>query len=426
MHALHFMNSLPWPLDGGRQINAHHLMRCLVERGHRATILLRDRPDEGELARWPLRSKVRVEVLEVGSEAGTWTRKCPDRGLRWWRRYWGVEDWVPQAAARVVEAVRPDYVEAIGLDTPLWMSAYPDVLKLWLAGDDPSLLHRTMIGRTRGVKAKARELRAMLTMQAYKRKVASVVDAAVAVSPADAAALRQAFDHVLLTPNGIDAAYFRPNEVDAEDQTAVFWGRLDFPPNVDAVTWFTREVWPRVRRRCPSARLRIVGRAPTAEVIAACAEREDEGVELIGAVADVRPWIASSAVTVLPMRGGAGIKNKLLEAAAMARPIAASPRAVAGLNAPADGHPWRTCEGPGAWAEALIDLWRNPSAAQRLGDAARRWVMTHHDWTSHAVAREAFAKRASDNISPGSSPAERRSALPGGGSRDVFPESLAA
>lgn len=312
-------------------------------------------------------------------------------------RYWGVEAWVPAAVARVCERLSPGYVEAIGLETPLWLpdpaAGGGDLPRLWLAGDDPSLLHRTMVAAAPGLGGKAREVRRMVTMAAYERHVAGRVDAAAAVSPADAAALRNVggFRRVLLTPNGVDADYFRPTGAPADADTAVFWGRLDFPPNADAVTGFTRNVWPAVRERCPGARLRVVGRGATPAVVAACAA---QGVELVGEVADVRPWIEAGAVAVLPMRSGAGIKNKLLEAAAMARPILASPRAVAGLTPVAGAPAWRVCAAPADWAGALTDLWGNRAAARRLGDSARRWVTAHHGWSSHAIARERFAGEA--------------------------------
>lgn len=388
MHALHLLNKLPWPLHGGRQINAHHLMRSLVERGHRVSLLLSEPPSDEVVAAWPLSSQVTIHVLD---QRGTGAPRREDACR--WKQYWGVPPWAPRAVALLCERLSPDYVEAIGLDTPLWLAALPrGTRRLWLAGDSPSLLHRTLIGSAPGVRRKMDELRRMLVMAAYEKQVAPLVDAAAVVSPADAEALRRrgGFGEILLTPNGVDADFYQPGTVQPDAHSAVFWGGLDFPPNVDAITSFIRDVWPTVLRKCPQAKLRVVGRLPVASVTGACTA---PGVELIRNVPDVRPWIARGAVAVMPMRSGAGIKNKLLEAAAMARPILASPRAVAGLIPPADAPAWRICCDADQWAQALVDLWEDPAAGRRLGQAAHRWVTAHHRWPSHAMVREQWLKR---------------------------------
>lgn len=382
MHALHLMNRLPWPLNGGRAINGHHLMRTLIERGHAVTLVLRDRPEETELASWPLSSSVSVEVLDQRG-TGLAGRRQPDG----WMRYWGVEPWMPAAVANVCEQVSPDYVEAIGLDTPLWLTGLSrEVPRLWLAGDSPSLLHRTLVGRVAGLRGKAGEVRRAAVMWMYERWVSSLMDTAVAVSAADAASLggRLGFREVLMTPNGIDADHFRPVDADAQPDTAVFWGRLDFPPNADAVTHFVRDIWPTVRAERPSARFYVVGPATGTRLRRAC---DVEGVSWVGEVSDVRPWVARGAAAVMPLRTGAGIKNKLLEAAAMARPIVASSRAVSGLT-PSREPAWRQCDTPRQWAQTLLTLWDDAAAARRLGQAARQWVLAQHDWSSHAIERE--------------------------------------
>src|SRR5262249_48899077 len=92
--------------------------------------------------------------------------------------------------------------------------------------------------------------------------------------------------------NGTDFEYFRPQEV-AQEPACTFVGALDYRPNIDAACWFTQAVWPELRRRRPELSFRLVGRQPTQAVRQLAAV---PGVEVIGQVPDVRPWVAKSMV----------------------------------------------------------------------------------------------------------------------------------
>ena len=134
--------------------------------------------------------------------------------------------------------------------------------------------------------------------------------------------------------NGVDADYFspdpaRPSPYLADELPVVFTGAMDYLPNVDAVTWFTQEVLPDILKRWPHARFHIVGRSPTAEVLALAGER----VAVSGTVPDVRPYLQHAAVVVAPLRIARGIQNKILEAMAMARPVIASTECAAAVDA---------------------------------------------------------------------------------------------
>src|SRR5690606_22245658 len=99
----------------------------------------------------------------------------------------------------------------------------------------------------------------------------------------------------------------------------------------------------------------------------------------------VRPIAHGAAVTILPMRCGGGIKNKLLEAAAMALPIVASPRAVRGLTFEPDARPASVCGNAPQWIDMVDRLWRDHAQAERMRLAARRWVERHHTWHRAAM-----------------------------------------
>ena len=134
--------------------------------------------------------------------------------------------------------------------------------------------------------------------------------------------------------NGVDADYFspdpsRPSPYKADELPVVFTGAMDYLPNVDAVAWFKHEVLPDVLKRWPNARFYIVGRSPTAAVLALAGDQ----VVVTGTVPDVRPYLQHAAAVVAPLRIARGIQNKILEAMAMARPVIASAECAAAVDA---------------------------------------------------------------------------------------------
>ena len=187
--------------------------------------------------------------------------------------------------------------------------------------------------------------------------------------------------------NGVDTDYFAPPMVRPVNKQLVFWGRMDFEPNIDAVRWFCKNVWPELHAKHLDASFKVVGKKPTDVVMALNAM---DGVEIVGSVPDIRPYVHSCCATVLPMRCGGGIKNKLLEAAAMGIPIIGSPKASAGL----DGKlPILTSQSPSQWIACLENLWSNVGLSQQLSIQLRQWVMSHHSWPNAAIQMLAWLDR---------------------------------
>ena len=130
----------------------------------------------------------------------------------------------------------------------------------------------------------------------------------------------------------MDVDFFQPLDLPkAAHPTLVFTGQMDYFANVDGVVHFARQVFPRLRARYPELELLIVGRAPVAAVRDL---GELPGVQVTGAVGDVRPFLARAWVFVAPLRIAQGVQNKVLEAIASNLPVVCSERVLAGL---ADG-----------------------------------------------------------------------------------------
>ena len=98
---------------------------------------------------------------------------------------------------------------------------------------------------------------------------------------------------------------------------------------------------------------------------------------------DLRPEISRHELTVLPFVSGGGIKNKLLEAAAMGQAIVATPRATSGLRT---SPPIVCASTPTAFAEALVALWEDGRRRTAMGADVRAWVLAQHSWQQTAEA----------------------------------------
>jgi glycosyltransferase involved in cell wall biosynthesis len=234
-------------------------------------------------------------------------------------------------------------------------------------------------------------VRSAVIKGAYERAYRSLVDRFWAVSDTDLRAGRWFAGMKIgdLLPNGVDTEFYRPFPAAEIARTAIFWGRLDFEPNIDALSWFCRDIWPGIRERAPDASFTIVGYNPTPDV-----ERlaSAPGITLRPNVEDLRVTACEHALVVLPMVSGGGIKNKLLEAAAMSRAIVCTPRAAMDLRS-SGTLPLELVSSQQEWTERVVMLWQESARRAQLGRDARAWVSEHYSWETPArKALAAFAR----------------------------------
>jgi sugar transferase (PEP-CTERM/EpsH1 system associated) len=218
---------------------------------------------------------------------------------------------------------------------------------------------------------------------ALERRIATECDLSSFVSDAEArlfASLHpDCADRILGVSSGVDHRYFDPAldhqpVYDTSVPNYVFTGTMDYPPNVDAVVWFAKDILPLIRRDLPSARFHIVGNAPSAEVQRLA---EIDGVYVTGRVPDVRPYVAHATAGVAPMRIARGIQNKVLEAMSLARPVVVTPGALEGIAA-VPGRDVVLAGSAEAFADACVRLADGDAAG--IGASARACVLRDYDW----------------------------------------------
>ncbi len=217
-------------------------------------------------------------------------------------------------------------------------------------------------------------------LRAYEARLGSRFDGVLAVSAEDAATLSRVTpsSSIGVVPNGVDTEFFQPQEaVQSEQPYILFTGTLDYRANVDAVQWFVNEVLPRVQAVWPDLRFVVVGRNPTAAVLELGGRRV---VEVVGEVADVRPWFHNAAAYVVPMRIGGGVRLKLLEALAMGQPVVSTPMGAEGIDGLQPGVHALLAERPDDFAVRLLSVLNDQDLAERLGNAGRHLVVERYDW----------------------------------------------
>lgn len=215
------------------------------------------------------------------------------------------------------------------------------------------------------------------------------------VSPLDRQRLLEVAPRARVTvvENGVDTEYFRPESPPEEqDGHLVFVGGMGWYPNRDAMLWFVREIWPRLRRADPNRVAKLVGRDPPEEVRRAARE---EGLEAPGFVDDIRPIVDRALAYVCPIRMGGGTRLKILDALAMATPLVATGFAVEGLGLEAGKHFLRA-ETPEEYATQIRRLEADASLRRSLAEAGRELVEERFAWAAIGAHLESAYQSACD------------------------------
>jgi hypothetical protein len=144
-----------------------------------------------------------------------------------------------------------------------------------------------------------------------------------------------------------------------------------------------------VQARRPDARLVIVGANPSSAI-----RRLGElpGVTVTGSVPDVQPYVEQSAVNVAPLRIARGTQNKILESMAMGVPVVTTSIAAKGVDA-VPGEHLVCADTPEEEASRILAIMENAMERDRLAEAGRARVLSHHSWPNSMVRLDAIIER---------------------------------
>lgn len=380
---LYLVHRVPYPPDKGDRIRNFHVLRYLSNRArvHLACLADEPMPDEDmqalsrfceRLAVVPLAPRMRwvqaassVARGRTVSEGAFASRQFGETLASWTRE--------TQFSAVLVSAssLVPYLDDDLLRDIPAVVDLVDVDSQKWLDYEAASRGPRAWLYRMEGSR-----------LRRLEHSLPDRMEAVTLVSEAEVSLFRRFRPHgaIHAIPNGVDLNYFQPSFVNGHCATrrdsCVFVGALDYRPNVDGARWFCSEVWPEVVRRRPHATLRLVGRRPNAAVKRLANE---PGVELVGQVPDVRPYVAEAEVVVVPLRLARGLQNKVLEAMAMGKAVVASPESLKGIAANPGEH-LVAASTPHEWVDAIENLFDDAALRTQLGAAGRQYVEQKHDW----------------------------------------------
>lgn len=216
-------------------------------------------------------------------------------------------------------------------------------------------------------------------VRSYERRIASEYAAHVACSELDCERLREVSPqfNAYSIPNGVDVDFFRPTGSVYPLRSIIFVGSLNWYPNVDAVLFLLRDVWPLLKQRIPDLRLDVVGSAPPDSILRLAASLDD--VRVHGFVDDVRPLIEAAAIYVCPIRDGGGTKLKILDAFAMGKCVVAHPIACEGLDFTPGRHV-ALASSTQEFAKSVEKLLANDTLRINMGVAARELAVKRYSF----------------------------------------------
>ncbi|RYD35157.1 MAG: glycosyltransferase [Verrucomicrobiaceae bacterium] len=231
-------------------------------------------------------------------------------------------------------------------------------------------------------------------MERFEGKMSRRFDGVVAVSEDDADIFRRRFelDNVIgHVATGVDGDHFQtvPRLLDGAPKI-VFLGSMDWHANIDAVQQFVAHSWPVIRAAHPTAIFQIVGRDPSPAVRQLA--DSNNGIEVTGTVADVRPWLRNAHVMVVPLRIGGGTRIKIFESMAAEVPVVSTRIGAEGLPVE-DERDLLLADDPASFAGQVIRVINNPDFARQLAENARTRVLRDHTWEAVTAGFEEYCRQ---------------------------------
>jgi len=225
-----------------------------------------------------------------------------------------------------------------------------------------------------------------IKMRWFERRLLRTVESAVAATLQDSCQMRDwGVSTVTVVPNGANLEFSTINSDAVGPFELLFLGALDWQPNLDGLQFFVRETLPFILSAQPNTTLRIVGRRPVESLRTLVAGNRQ--VELVGEVKDVRPYLTSASVVVVPLRIGGGSRIKILEALAAGKAVISTSIGAEGLDITPGRH-FQLADTPLEFAQRTIALLSSEVERRHLGETGRSLVAERYTWDGIATKLE--------------------------------------
>jgi glycosyltransferase involved in cell wall biosynthesis len=378
MRILFLSRWFPYPPDNGSRIRVFNLLKHLAAR-HTVDLIsfIGEPPTDEHLA--AMRSLCRSVALVPYRpfQPGRWKALL---GFFSPRPRSVIDTYNPDLQSLVERAGREGGVEVViasEIDMAPYALAVPEVPRL-LEELELTGLYENFV-RQRNLWQTTRRGLAWWKTARYAAGLLRAFDGCTVVSEVERERLltvRPGYGPIAVIPNGVDIAHHTGAFGAPEAGALIYSGALTYGANFDAMEFFLREVFPRIRADWPTAQLAITGKlnGVPVERLPAC-----EGVTFTGYLNDIRPAVARSWVSVVPVREGGGTRLKILEALALGTPVVATRKGAEGLDL-TPGRDLLIADDPAEFAAAVVRVLRDPGLRAALSENGRRAVAAKYDW----------------------------------------------
>jgi polysaccharide biosynthesis protein PslH len=377
--ALFLAPEAPYPMAGGGPIRAASVLEYLAQRFSVHAIFFREPGAPDPAASVPRGLVDRVDVIELSFHSKGPLPRVVRNLSRMVRgrpplvdRFSGFQD-------RIAGCIEGRQYEAACIEH-FWCAPYVEQLRpnakrvLLNLYDVESAWHRSMADSTSGVLgwSYARFGKSALNLE---RACFPRFDCILTTSASDAERVQgiAAGANVVVYPNALPLIVPPPR---AERLEIVFSGNLEYAPNIAAVQFFQRNVWPALQSRWPGLKWKLLGKnaGPFRDL-----PRRDPSIELTGFVEDAVATIAQSQVAIVPLLAGSGTRVKILEAWAARTPVVSTTLGAEGLEYRNREH-LVLADDPESFITAVSELLALPDDRARLGAAGRRLYEERYTW----------------------------------------------
>jgi sugar transferase (PEP-CTERM/EpsH1 system associated) len=370
----------PFPLTDGGRIAVYEPLRRLAARGHQVTLLTFRAPGQDQDALAHLETLCRVEYVQHDTR----TRPGGMISNLFSSLPYSISKYrSPLMMQKLREMLTGEAFDVVHLEQ-VHLACYQEIVRgefgvpavLRQVNSESHLAERFWQTQTglRRIYARLQATR----LRRYEAEMCARMDCCLAITAGDAERLRTLSPqaNIRVIPAGVDLEEFQPAPHLAEAEAVVFVGSMDWLPNADAVLWFAKEISPLVKREFPAFQFYVVGRQPPVEIRRLT---ESDAIHVTGYVDDVRAYLARAAICVIPLRVGGGMRVKLLQAMAMAKPVVSTSIGAEGI-AIEHGRHVLLADTASDFASGVVSLLRNRGLREYLGQNARRLVAEHYSW----------------------------------------------
>ena len=371
---------LPYPLLSGGQIRTYNLLKQLADK-HEITLfaLIKDSQEKKYIKDIEPFCK-KIKVFKRSSKAFTIKNILKTAFSSF--PFLVIRNYVPEAVRVVKQELSSQQYDLIHSETFYMMPHIPQT-------KTPILLVEQTIEYL-GYESYAEKvflpLRILLNYDVHKirkweRYYWKQAQKLIAMSEDDKKYIQQHLNRpqkVEVISNGVDAQWFaaKPQQP-PKNPTVIYVGTFKWLPNVEAVQYLVKKIWPKVVELSPNAKLKIIGNEPTQEIINYGIKNKN--IEITGRVPDIRDAFKKAHVLLAPVLSGKGTRYKILEAMASGTPIVATKTAVEGLNLKHNEHVLISND-PQTLAEYVDKLLNDQKLWKKLSLNGKRFVKKNYDW----------------------------------------------